>query len=280
MENLGFLAALGAALAWGSYTVPFKKSQSKNLMQFQALMGVGILLSGILFSLILGYPLTLNIYGLVSGFLWAVANAISLIALSNLGLSRAVPLMGSIVMLGSFLWGTLVFKEISTNLTGGFIGIGLLIIGVVLVSSTTKAFSQNIKKGTVAAILAALIWGSQLAPLKIGHLTPRDFFFPSCLGIFITAVLIALVSKLKFKKEAIVESLLSGAIWNVGNLLSVIAIAMIGLAKGQPISLSSSLVGVLWGLIYFKEVTQAKKRLQILIGTIVLILGVIVLGLA
>lgn len=278
MENLGFLAALFAALAWGSYTVPFKKSESKNFMQFQALMGVGIFASGLILSLLLGFHLTVNLYGIISGILWAVANAISLSALSNLGLSRAVPLMSSIVILGSFLWGTLVFREIPSGLMLGFTGIGLIILGVFLVSKTTKDISQNVKKGLIAAILAGLIWGSQLAPLKIGHLTTEQFFFSSCLGIFITAILIALISKTSFKKEAVWESLFSGIIWNIGNLLSLVAISIIGLAKGQPISLSSVLVGVLWGLFYFKEMTQKKSIMQVLTGTIVLIIGIIVLA--
>lgn len=280
MDNLGFLAALGAALAWGSYTVPFKKSQSKNFMQFQALMGVGIFVSGLILSIILNFPLTVNLYGIISGILWAIANAISLTALSNLGLSRAVPLMSSIVILSSFLWGVVVFKEIPSGLFLGFIGIGLIILGVTLVSKTTNDISQNVKKGLIAGVVAGLIWGSQLAPLKIGRLTTEDFFFSSCLGIFITALIIALVSKVRFKNEATVESILSGAIWNIGNLLSVVSISIIGLAKGQPISLSSTLVGVLWGLFYFKEITQAKKIFQVLIGTIVLITGIVILGLA
>lgn len=279
MENMGFLAALGAALAWGSYTVPFKLSKSEKLTQFQALMGVGILASGLLLSLILGYPLSLNVYGLISGILWAVANAISLIAILNLGISKAVPIISSLVILSSFLWGAVVFREIP-NLTLGFAAIGLIILGVVLVSTTSEAISQSVKKGFIAAVSSGLIFGSQLAPLKIGNLTTQDFFFPSCFGIAVTAILIALVARTKFTKEAIKESLLSGIIWNIGNLLSVISISIIGLAKGQPISLSAVLVGVLWGLFYFKEITQKRKRLQVLSGAIVLLLGVIILGLA
>lgn len=55
MTNIGFLAALGAALAWGSYIVPFKKSPSSNLIQFQALMTVGVFLFAAVISPILGY---------------------------------------------------------------------------------------------------------------------------------------------------------------------------------------------------------------------------------
>ncbi len=92
-------------------------------------MAVGIGLSGLLISLILGYPLNLNTYGLLSGVLWAVANAISLTAILDLGLSRAVPLMSSLVVVSSFLWGALVFHDFPAGLVVGFLGVGLIVFG-------------------------------------------------------------------------------------------------------------------------------------------------------
>lgn len=278
--EIGFFYALGAALAWGTYMVPFKKSGSSNLGQFQALMGLGIGFSGLVISLFFGYSLDLNIYGLISGFLWGVANAISLVAVLNLGLSRAVPVMSSLVILSSFLWGALVFHELPSGLILGFAGIGLIMLGVVIVSTNGNMQSQNIKKGLSMAVLAGLIFGSQLAPLKIGNLTTRDFFFSVSLGVFLTGLIISQIMRVKFKKEALGLSLLSGIIWNIGNLLSLIALEMIGLSKMGPVSQSAILVAVLWGLFYFKEVTNLKQKVQVLIGAIILIAGVFVLGLA
>lgn len=271
---------MGAALAWGSYIVPFKKSKSKNFIQFQALMGVGILVSGLIFSLVAGYPLQLNIYGLISGILWAVANAISLVAVSNLGMSKAIPVVSSLVILSSFLWGVLAFQELPAGGVLGFLGIGLIIFGVVLVSSSGNAKSQSIKKGLAAGILAGLIFGSQLVPLKMGSVETRDFFFSVCLGIFLTAILIALVNKARFRQDAIRLSLFSGMIWNIGNLLSLLAIPLIGLSKAIPISQSATLIAVLWGLFYFKEITGLRKRLKVLAGAVILLSGVVVLGMA
>lgn len=280
MVNLGFLAALGAALAWGSFMVPFKKSGSSNLIQFQALIAVAIGFSGLIASLVLGYPLTLNVYGLISGVLWAVANALSLGAIMNLGLSRAVPLMSSLVVIFSFLWGALFFHEIPAGLTTGFWGIGLIVTGVVLVSSTENMESRNIRRGLLAGIFAGLIWGSQLVPLKVGNVLTTDFFFPVCLGIFLTGLLIAVIKGIKFKYEAVGFSLASGVIWNIGNLLSLISLSLIGLSKAGPISQTSSLVAVAWGLFYFKEIPRRRQKAQVLIGAVILISGVITLGLA
>lgn len=287
MNNLGFLAALLTALCWGSYMVPFKKSclpagrsGSLNLIQFQALMVVGIGISGLFLSLILGYPLSLNPYGLLSGALWAIANTIALVAISSLGLSRAVPIMASLVITLSFFWGALVFNELPSGLLTGFSGIGLIILGVILISMNGSSVSNNIKKGLLATVVAGVIWGSQWVPLKVGNVSTADFFFPFCLGIFVSGIIIYVAKKAKFKKEAVKESLLSGLIWNIGNLFSLIALSLIGMSKMGPISQVAVLVAVLWGLFYFKEVVNTKARLQVLIGAMILLGGVAILSFA
>ena len=280
MNNLGFLLALGAAIAWGSYAVPFKKSKSENLIQYQALMTVGIFISGFIFSFLAGYPINFNVYGLISGFLWAIANFISLFAFANLGLSKAAPIISSLVILSTFLWGTVVFNELPAGLVMASVGILAIITGVIMASTIISTQSLNAKMGLIAAIFSGLIFGSQLVPLKLGKVEPQDFFFSSTLGIFIIGIAIFLFKKARFKKEAITLSLLSGVIWNVGNLLSLISVSLIGLAKSIPLTQTAVLIAILWGVFYFKEVRSGKSIFQVLAGAVVLLTGVIVLSLA
>ena len=280
MENLGFLLALAAALAWGTYMVPFKMSKAKNLAFYQLLIGVGILVSGIIISLFFHFPFNLNPYGLFSGFLWALASSIFLTALSNLGLSKAAPIASALVIISTFLWGILVFGEIPSGWVVGFIGILIIILGVIFVSTTGNTQSVNIRKGLLAAVSAGLIWGSQIAPLKIGNIDIQNAFFPICLGIFLTGICLAAVKKVEFTKEAPSAALISGVIWNIGNLVSLISLGLIGLSKTFPISQSANLVAVLWGVFYFKEITRPKHKIQILMGAAILLIGIIVLGMA
>ena len=280
MENPGFLAAIGAAIAWGTFMVPFKIAKSDKLILFQAVMSVGILASGLILSVILGYSLRPNIYGFVAGILWAAANSIALTAIFNLGLSRAAPLVSSLVVISSFLWGALVFGEMPAGMIMGFAGIVLIVLGVILSSATGNLEGQNAKQGLFAAVAAGLIFGSQLVPLKVGNVSTGDFFLSVSLGIFITAMMMAMVRKIRFSTEVLKEGLISGAIWNIGNLLSLISLSLIGLSKMGPISQTATLVAVFWGLFYFKEITKPKAKLQVLTGAVILLGGVIILGLA
>ncbi len=278
MENLGLLTALSAALVWGSYIVPFKMSPSSNLVQFQALMTIGIFLFALVVLPFLGYPLTLNIYGITGGVLWASANAMSLKAVTDIGLSRAMPIWVSVVILVSFLWGAIAFQELPAGLMKGLVGIVLIILGVVLVGSTGNVENKNIRRGILLSVLAGALFGSQLMPLKVGNLSPSTFFFPMSVGIVLFGVIFFLFKQARFKNEAIFNSLLAGGIWSLGNLLSIIAVSLIGLAKGFPLTQSAVLIAVFWGLFYFKEITQPRHKLQVLVGAVILLSGVIILG--
>lgn len=280
MVNLGFLTALGAALCWGSYLVPFKKSPSSNLIQFQALMTVGAFLFAAVISPVLGYSINFNMYAILAGVMWASANIISLIAVADLGISKAVPVCVSLIILVSFLWGALFFHELPTGLLTGFMGIILIILGVILIGSTGKAESRNTKRGFLLAVLAGAVFGSMFVPVKLNNLAPQISFFPMSFGIMLTGLIIALLGKVKLRNEAVFASLLSGVLWSLGNLLAISAVSLIGLSKGFPMTQSAVLIAVCWGLFYFKEITKKREKMQVLIGAIILLVGIITLGFA
>ncbi len=277
MENLGILTGLITALAWGSYMVPFKKFPPANLVQFQLVIAVSIFLSTLLVCLILGYPLSFSMYGVAAGLIWAIGNPISLQAVADLGLSRALPIFLSIVILVSFLWGVLVFNEITSGLMLAVGAILLIILGVVLIASTGNAKSQNIKRGIFLAIVSGVLFGHQLIPLKLGNLSPREFFFPMALGILLFASLYALFKRVKLINESILVGIFSGVIWNTGNFLSMITISLLGLAKGGPLIQFQVLIAVCWGLFYFKEITQKRQKIQLLIGAAIFLVGLLIL---
>ncbi|MBI2074839.1 MAG: hypothetical protein HYT83_03330 [Candidatus Levybacteria bacterium] len=280
MELQGYLAALGAVLVWGSYSVPFKKSPASNPVQFQALMGVGVFLFALFISLILKYSLNLNYYGLIAGILWGVANAISLSAIRAIGIARAIPIWVSVIVVVTFLSGAFIFNDLPSGVLVGLVGMLGIIGGVLLIGSAGDARGENLKKGILLSILAGTIFGICITPIKIGNLQPSMFFFPMSVGILLFSLGFGVFKKLAFKNEAIFQGIAGGVLWNVGNLFSIIAISFLGLAKGYPITQAALLISVFWGVFYFKEVTKRSDLVKILSGAIILVAGVVILGLA
>jgi drug/metabolite transporter (DMT)-like permease len=87
---------------------------------------------------------------------------------------------------------------------------------------------------------------------------------------------------LREKPHLIVWGLLAGALWAVANSLSVFAVRDVGLAIAFPLWNTDSLVGLLWGWLFFRELRGAGSavKVKVLGGSITIILGAILLGYA
>lgn len=146
--------------------------------------------------------------------------------------------------------------------------------------STGEGKAQNLKRGLMLSAGAGILFGSQLVPFRLASLSPQNFFFPMSLGIVLFGIVFFLSKRRALKNDAIFSGILGGVIWNIGNLLSIIAVSLIGLAKGFPLTQTAVLIAVLWGLLYFKEVTALKNIIKVLVGAFILLAGVILLSLA
>ena len=80
----------------------------------------------------------------------------------------------------------------------------------------------------------------------------------------------------------IIWAILAGCLWAVANTLTVYAIRDIGLSIAFPLWNSNSLLGILWGFLFFNELRGAGMRrwLGVLGGTLVLCVGAAILAIA
>ena len=77
-------------------------------------------------------------------------------------------------------------------------------------------------------------------------------------------------------------ALLAGCLWAVANTLTIFAVRDIGLSIAFPLWNSNSLLGVLWGFLFFNELRQAgwRRWAGVLGGALVMCLGAAVLAIA
>jgi drug/metabolite transporter (DMT)-like permease len=75
-------------------------------------------------------------------------------------------------------------------------------------------------------------------------------------------------------------ALLAGCLWAVANTLTIFAVRDIGLSIAFPLWNSNSLLGVLWGFLFFNELRQAgwRRWAGVLGGALVMCLGAAVLA--
>jgi glucose uptake protein GlcU len=80
----------------------------------------------------------------------------------------------------------------------------------------------------------------------------------------------------------VIWALLAGCLWAVANTLTIFAIRDIGLSIAFPLWNSNSLLGILWGFLFFNELRQAgwRRRAGVLGGALVMCTGATLLAIA
>jgi glucose uptake protein GlcU len=146
--------------------------------------------------------------------------------------------------------------------------------------------------GLLSGFAAGAWLGAAEAPTKLVTLglSPVLISFIMVMGVFLARwslpALLQGTSAIRFDiKQAphlIIWAIIAGALWSVANTLTVFAIRDIGLSIAFPLWNSNSLLGVLWGVLLFRELHGATRGrwLGVIGGTLAMIAGATVLALA
>ena len=275
LTELGLLFAAFAAISWGTFFVPVKKVGIKNIWQLQGATSIGALLFALPVGYFWGFEIQLG--GLVSGLIWTIANLLALYSVRLIGLARTSPLLAGFGIISSFTWGITLFNETFDSLILALIAIGLLLIGLPLVTNGKRDSSIQ-KKGYFIAVASGLIGGSYIIPMQATQ-SLQSGFFSSSLSIFVIGVPMFLFAKQFIKKE-IIAGIISGTLFNLGSLTVLVAVSLIGITIAFPVAQTATLFAVSWGMFYFKEVVQKQGIIRVSVGALVILCGAILLAIA
>ena len=274
--GLGMISVLIAVICWGSYLVPMKRIQKYDPYFFQFVMCQSIFISSILISFFTK-NLVFSYFGIISGILWATGNLFSIFAVQNSGLSKAAPIWMGTAIFMSFIWGLIFFKEILSPSTA-LVGIVILITGIFIISSITESKEKSNFKEAFLSMVSGIFFGSQLVPLKMSGLEPMKFLFSMSMGILFAGTIIYLVKRKAFEIKVITPGIISGFLWNIANLASFFAVFNLGISVGYPLTQMALFVSVLWGILYFKEISEKRKVVRLTYGSIILFVGSLLLA--
>jgi glucose uptake protein GlcU len=139
--------------------------------------------------------------------------------------------------------------------------------------------------------LAAGVWlGAAEAPTKLVNAGFSPFAISLCMvaGVFTARWTFPTLLKgtsyvfadLRAKKHLIVWAILAGSLWAVANTLTVFAIRDVGLAIAFPLWNTNSLVGLLWGVLLFRELRGAGawNTFKVVVGAVCIVAAAIMLG--
>jgi len=276
----GYLGVAVAILAWGSYTVPLKRTAGLSPVWFQVWLSMGIGASSLLFGLYHGFP-SFSLWGIVSGIAWTAGAACSFFAVQKEGLSGASTRWMGTGILVSFLSGILVLHE-HVSLAFGLPGVALLLLGLLLVSKAGDSTGDTAFKPWKywRSVFAGLVFGTYLLPMQIAHVESMNFVAPMGAGILIGGIALALVFKPNASPGLRFVSIGCGLAWNCANVGSLWAVQGLGFAVGFPLTQLALLVSIGLGVFVFHESPLPKQRKILAAAAASLLLGAGLLGLS
>lgn len=146
--------------------------------------------------------------------------------------------------------------------------------------------------GVVCGFAAGAWLGAAEAPTKLvtTGLSPFLISLGMVAGVFVGRWTLPAVLKgtgfifadIRRRPHLLVWAVLAGALWAIANTLTVFAIRDVGLSIAFPLWNANSLVGVLWGVIFFRELRGAGRGtwMKVAGGALAIVIGAVLLGYA
>jgi len=146
--------------------------------------------------------------------------------------------------------------------------------------------------GILSGFAAGAWLGAAEAPTKLVSIgiSPMVISLVMVMGVFLARwTLPALIlgtssvrADVRRAPHLIIWALLAGCLWAVANTLTIFAIRDIGLTIAFPLWNSNSLLGILWGFLFFNELRQAgwRRWTGVLGGALVMCAGAALLAVA
>lgn len=146
--------------------------------------------------------------------------------------------------------------------------------------------------GVFCGIAAALWLAGAEAPTKLVTVavSPLVISFMMVLGAFISRwSLPALLrgtrdtfTDTRYVPHLVLWGVMAGCLWAIGNTLTVFAVKDIGLSLAFPLWNSNSLIGIVWGVLLFKELHKApwSRKLGVIGGAVGIFVGAVLISTA
>jgi glucose uptake protein len=227
----------------------------------------------------------------LGGMIWSVGGWCAFTGTNKLGMAKAFGIWAPLNIIVSLIWGALVFHEFlqlgSRSIFSLVIAILIILAGVLLIifAKGTGDLAENAgesRLGILGAVGAGIFWGSYFIPVKYSGVSPWDGAFPLAVGMAIGGLILVLVARQPWKLNAPVDyarTVLTGALWSVGNYGMLLLVDVIGAGRGFTIAQISLVVSALIGIYWLHEPPPHTRIANwTLVGCVLATVGGIMLG--
>nr|WP_263314974.1 GRP family sugar transporter [Mammaliicoccus sp. Marseille-Q6498] len=281
-----YLIALLPALFWGSVVLINVKVGGGPYNQILGTT-IGAFIVG-LFLFVFGdvhFTSTTIIIGIVSGVFWALGQGFQLRSVELVGVSITMPISTGMQLLGTTLFSAAFLGEWSTGtqVTLGFTGLILLIVGVIFTSVQKKGSgsgnsAKNIGKAIPILLISSVGYVVYVVIGQVFGVEGWDALFPQSIGMVIGGIVLSFKHKPTVSKTTV--NLLPGIVWALGNMFLFISQPKVGVGTSFSLSQLLVIVSTLGGIFLLGEQKSKRQMVFIWIGIVLIIVAAFIIGAA
>jgi drug/metabolite transporter, DME family len=220
-------------------------------------------------------------YFIAAGFFApAIGQTLGYLGIERIGIARSTPIVNSAPIFSSLL---AVFLLGEVWVLQNIIGTGLVILGVVILSSSKPAKSEWRKFDVIFPILGALAFGISTTLRKTGLTTVQIPILGAAVTVGTAFLVLLAITQMRGGRQALKLNrqsggwLLAAALVNTGAILSVFSALNVGkVVKVEPLIACNPLLTILWAGIFLKEIERLSP--QVVIGALVTVTGTILVA--
>lgn len=282
MILLSFLPAIG----WGLMPVIASKTKSNPSEQLLGTTIIAFLFScTILFftEAILSFE-SIVICGL-SGFFWSCGQYLQFVSFKNLSISQAMPISNGTQLFFTTVFSVVVFGEwiYFRDIIFGIFGLLFVVIGIVFVAHTEKSedtpLSNKKQNSVIVLLLSSVCFMFYVSIPRLFLISGINVVFPQACGMLISSLLITKVRKDNISLLKIRNNFLTGFLWSIANFAMFLVIPFLGVSFSFTISQFCVVVSIYSSIFFLKEYRTKKELPFLLLGTILIILGILFVSL-
>ena len=276
---MNIIISLIPALGWGLNQLLISKLGGKPVNQTLG-TGIGALIVGLIVQLAVRPTVDAQTFWLsaLSGAFWVLGQIGQYTSYSRMGVSTTMPISTGLQLVGTSVIGVLMFGEWAGDGAKivGFAAIVLMIIGVALTAVTDSPDGRNgLMSGLIILVPTTIGYWVYSALPKAVSASGTAIFFPQMFGMFLAAVIYALVSGRgqAFKERTSWLNAFAGLIFGVSALAYIFSAKANGVATAYVITQVSVVISTLGGLLVLHETKSSRELRLTIIGLVLIVAG-------
>lgn len=270
------------ALAWGILPLVVAKIGGAPSQQIFG-TAFGTLIASVIVYIILRTTTDLKstILAALAGAFWIIGQLGQYTGYQKLGVSKTMPLSTGLQLIGTALIGVVMFGEWSSSTAKifGFLGIIMLIVGIILTSARSTNTDNSNQFGTIIMLIFTTVG------YLIYNVIPKELsssglaiFLPESVGMVLAVLAYAIFTHNTaiFKDKLSWKNIIGGLVFSFAAVTYILSVKQNGVNTAFIVGQTSVVISTIGGLVLLNERKTRRELILMVIGLILIVGGAVI----